>query len=127
MLLVVLFLEVVEIVLECASLVQQQIEVIHTDDDIVYLTRHVDGLVLLKQGAVIDGLLEVIHTLDHQQSQGAEIHLLDGIVRDLEGVEVVTGHLIEQHVAIDAVQGIEQDEYLRLIIVLGKRGEGALQ
>ena len=36
-------------------------------------------------------------------------------------------HLIEQQVAVHAVHGVEQDEYLRLVIILGKGGECALQ
>ena len=39
----------------------------------------------------------------------------------------MSSHLIEQHVAVHAVGGIEQDEHLRLVVVLAKRGEGALQ
>ena len=125
--LVVLLLQVVEVVLEGAALVQQQVEVVDTDDDVVHLSRHVDGVVLLKLAAVVGGLLEVVHSLDYQQAQRAEVHLFDVIVLDLEGVEVVACHLIEQHVGVDAVAGIEQDEHLRLVVVLGKRGERALQ
>ena len=36
-------------------------------------------------------------------------------------------HLIEQHIAVHAVRRIEQDEYLRLVIVLGKGCERAFQ
>ena len=68
-LLVVLLLQIVEVVLKGATLVQQQVEVIHTDDDIVNLSRNPDALVLLEDGAVIGGFLEVIQALDHEQSQ----------------------------------------------------------
>ena len=127
MLFVVLLLKVVEVILKGASLVQQQVEVIHTDDDIVNLSRNPDALVLLKDGAVIDGFLEVLQALDHEQSQCAEVHLLYVIVLNLEGVEIVPCHLIEQHIAVHTVGRVEQNEYLWLVVVLGKGCKGAFQ
>ena len=127
MLLVVFLLQIVEVVLEGASLVQEQVEIVHTDDHVVYLSGYVDAGGLLKVGSVVDGLLEVVHALDNEQSQRAEVHLLDIVVLDLEGVEVVSCYLIEEHVAVDAVDGIEQDEDLRLVVILGKWGERALE
>ena len=127
MFLVVLLLQIVEVVLKGAALVQQQVEVVHADDDVVNLSRHVDGLVLLKCAAVMGSLLEVVHSLDHEQSQLTEVHLFDVIVLHFEGVEVVAGHLIEEHIAVHTVYRVEQDEHLRFIVVLGKRREDALQ
>ena len=125
--LIVLLLQVVEVVLKGAALVQQQVEVVHADDDIVHLSRDVDGLVLLKQRAVVAGFLEVVQPLDYHQSQFAKVHLLNVIVLDLEGVEIVACHLIEQHVAVHAVHRVEENEDLRLVVILGKGGECLFQ
>ena len=67
--LIVLLLQVVEVVLKGAALVQQQVEVVHADDDIVNLAGNPDGLVLLKQGAVVGRFLEVVQALDNEQAQ----------------------------------------------------------
>ena len=67
--LIVLLLQVVEVVLKGAALVQQQVEVVHADDDIMNLAGNPDGLVLLKQGAVVGRFLKVVQALDNEQAQ----------------------------------------------------------
>ena len=69
MFLVVLLLQIVEVVFKGAALVQQQVEVVHADDDIMNLAGNIDFLILLKHASVVDRFLKVVQALDDEQSQ----------------------------------------------------------
>ena len=121
--LVVLVLKVVEIVLERPSLVKQQVEVVEADKHLMHLRGDIHRLVLVEDCAIVLQFLEVLKSAHHQQSQAPEGHLLQVVVLDNEGGEVVAGHLVEEGVRTHAVGGVEQDKHVRLVEVVGKRCE----
>ena len=122
-----LFLQVVEVVFKGAALVQQELEVALADKHLVYLWRNLHRRVGIEYLAVVRHLVEVLKALHDQQTQTAEVHLLQVVVLDDERVEVVTCHLVEQQARTHRVGGVEQDEHLRLVVVLFERRELALE
>ena len=73
-LLLVQLVEIAEVFLKCATLPEQQVEVVLTDNDIVHLWRNDFLLVLLPHAAIMFYLGVVGKALHNNQSQVAKRH-----------------------------------------------------
>ncbi len=126
LLLVVLLLKILEVVGKRAALVDEQVEVVLADEHLVHLAGQLQALVALERAAVLQQLLVVGKTLDHEQAHAAEGHRLQVVVLDFVGLEIVACHLIEQLVAAHRVVVEGQHKELSLAASLSQGLEGGL-
>ena len=117
-LLLVELVKIAEVFLKRASLLQQQVEVLLTDDDIMSLSRNIHFLILLPHTAVMLNLGIVGKSLHNNKSKVSKCHGLQLEVLNHKRVEVVLSHLIEQLVRRSRVGREHQHKILRLVASL---------
>ena len=92
----------------------------------MHLAGQLQALVALERAAVLQQLLIVGKSLDHEQAHAAEGHRLQVVVLDFVGLEIVACHLIEQLVAAHRVVVKGQHKELSLAASLRQGLEGGL-